>query len=75
MQFDSFADFINMGGYAFYVWLSFGVSFGLLAILTISSKLSHTKMKQDIAKQIKREQKLKQAAKMQQAANEVNHES
>jgi len=75
MQFDSFADFINMGGYAFYVWLSFGVSFGLLFMLTLSSKLSLSKVKQDIAKQTKREQKLKEAAKMQKAAKEVTHES
>ena len=27
MQFDSLSAFIDMGGYAFYVWLAFGVTF------------------------------------------------
>ena len=26
------ADFLNMGGYAFYVWGAYGVTFALLAI-------------------------------------------
>jgi heme exporter protein D len=27
---DSFSDFIHQGGYAYYVWSAFGVTFGLL---------------------------------------------
>ena len=27
MHFETFADFIEMGGYGFFVWLAFGVSF------------------------------------------------
>ena len=52
MQFESLADFWAMGGYAFYVWLSFGVA--LLAMLVISaiSALEHKQlMKQIIAEQ------------------------
>ena len=41
MQFDSFADFIHMGGYAFYVWLSFGVTFGAMCIIAIQSYVKH----------------------------------
>jgi len=37
MQFDSVADFLNMGGYAFYVWLSFGITFGAMALVVIQS--------------------------------------
>ena len=33
MQFDSLHDFLAMGGYALYVWLSFGVS--LLALVWV----------------------------------------
>ena len=31
MQWHSFSEFISMGGYAFYVWASYGVAFILLA--------------------------------------------
>jgi heme exporter protein D len=31
MQWNSFSDFIQMGGYGFYVWGSYGVTFVLLA--------------------------------------------
>ena len=31
MQWNSFSEFISMGGYGFYVWLSYGVTFVLLA--------------------------------------------
>ena len=30
MQWNSFSEFINMGGYGFYVWGSYGVTFVLL---------------------------------------------
>ena len=32
MQWHSFSEFLAMGGYAFYVWGSFGVTFGCMAI-------------------------------------------
>ena len=31
MQWNSFSEFISMGGYGFYVWGSYGVTFVLLA--------------------------------------------
>ncbi len=37
IQFESFSEFLNMGGYAFYVWLSYGVTFGSLGILLFLS--------------------------------------
>ncbi|WP_286263201.1 heme exporter protein CcmD [Thalassotalea atypica] len=75
MQFDSFSDFINMGGYAFYVWFAFGVSGALLVLLTLTTKYNHKKIKADIIQQIKREQKLKQAAKIHKQSQEVANES
>ncbi len=75
MQFESFADFINMGGYAFYVWFAFGVSGALLLVLGLTTKANFKKIKVDIAQQMKREQKLKQAAQMHEQAQEENHES
>ncbi len=74
MQFDNLADFLNMGGYAFYVWLSFGVSGALLLLLILSTKLSHKSVKTDIARQIKREEKLKKAAELNKLSQEVSDE-
>lgn len=32
MYFDSFADFLNMGGHGLYVWLGYGVCFTALIV-------------------------------------------
>jgi heme exporter protein D len=66
MQFSNFSDFINMGGYAFYVWLSFGAAALLLSLLTISSKAGHEKTMIHISKRLKREDKLRQSRKQKQ---------
>tara|TARA_R110002167_G_C12540553_1_gene639966 strand:+ start:755 stop:967 length:213 start_codon:yes stop_codon:yes gene_type:complete len=60
MQFDSFKDFLDMGGYAFYVWLSYGVTFGSLATLITLSIRQKRKVLIEIAKKITREQRLKE---------------
>ena len=67
MQFNSFNAFLDMGGYGFYVWLSFGVSIAALTLLVFSSISNHKKVKKQIAQRIKREVKLRQAAELQQA--------
>ncbi|MFT5634973.1 MAG: heme exporter protein D [Cognaticolwellia sp.] len=67
MQFDSISAFLDMGGYGFYVWLSYGVSIIALALLVFSSLNSHKKIKQQIAQRIKREAKLRQAAELKKA--------
>jgi heme exporter protein D len=67
MQFDSINAFLAMGGYGFYVWLSYGVSIFTLALLIFSSITSHKKIKQQIAQRQKREAKLRQAAELQNA--------
>ncbi|MCL1136626.1 heme exporter protein CcmD [Shewanella hafniensis] len=60
MQFDSISDFFNMGGYAFYVWLSYGVTFFCLATLIITSARQKRKVLIDIAKKMDREERLKE---------------
>lgn len=59
MQFDSLANFFNMGGYAFYVWLAYGVTFFSLGVLVISSLRQKRKVLTAIAKKIQREERLK----------------
>ncbi|MFB0980422.1 MAG: heme exporter protein CcmD [Alteromonadaceae bacterium] len=62
MQFDSISAFLDMGGYAFFVWLSYGVSTFLLAALVYSSHNNHKKVKNKIAQRLQREIKLRKAA-------------
>lgn len=77
MQFSSFAEFVNMGGHGFYVWLSYGVSIALLGLLVFFSVKKHNDaIKQIQLKQI-REAKLKRASQniANYSSEEVNHES
>ncbi len=60
MQFDSLTEFFNMGGYGFYVWLAYGVTFGSLALLVIQSMGQKRKVLTEIAKKIQREDRLKE---------------
>ena len=65
MQFDSFSAFIDMGGYAFYVWLSYGTAALMLALLIVLSLKRDKSVRAHIKQKQKREDKLKQAAKLQ----------
>ncbi len=71
MQFNSFSDFINMGGYGFYVWLSFGAAALILTLLLISSKAGHQQIINQIAKRKEREDKLRQARELRKQQNEA----
>lgn len=71
MQFNSLSDFINMGGYGFYVWLSFGAAALILAILLISSKAGHRQIIKQIAKRKQREDKLRQDRELRKQQNEA----
>jgi heme exporter protein D len=61
MQFDSLSDFFNMGGYAFFVWLAYGVSFSSLAVLIIMSARRKRKVLTEIASKMAREARLKES--------------
>lgn len=37
MHFESLSDFFAMGGYAGYVWAAFGITFGVMLVLLITS--------------------------------------
>lgn len=63
MQFDSFSSFLNMGGYGFYVWLSFGVSTVLILALIFSSIIGHKQVIKNIAVRQQRENTLRQVRK------------
>ena len=77
MQFDSISAFFNMGGYGFYVWLSYGVSLLMIGLLIFMSCQSHKKVKHKIAQRFNREKKLREAAKRQaeQASIDLSEEN
>lgn len=66
MQFDSFSDFITMGGYGFYVWLSFGTCALILLGILISSLHDTKHILKSVQQQVEREARIKQAKQEQQ---------
>jgi len=54
----NWVEFFNMGGYAFYVWTSWGLTLAALLWLFIQPKRAAVKIKQKLKRQIGREQKL-----------------
>jgi len=61
MQFESFSDFIAMGGYGFYVWLSFGSCLAIILGLLFVSLHEGKRLKQEVKMQMSREERIKKA--------------
>ena len=66
MQFESFADFLAMGGYAFYVWLSFGVTFAAMTIVAVQSFIKHRGLLKQVVVEKERKARIKKARQQQQ---------
>ncbi len=47
-MFDSFGDFLAMGGYSPYIWASYGLCFGGMIILLIQSILTWKKRRSEL---------------------------
>ena len=60
MKFDSWQAFVDMGGYGFFVWLSYGATFLLVVGLIAASLMRHKQVKQNIEKKLQREQDAQQ---------------
>lgn len=57
MFFESFSEFLHMGGHGLFVWLSYGIA-GLIIVQNfISPVLTRKKVIKDIERQMRREQK------------------
>jgi len=63
MFFQSWSDFINMGGYGFYVWLSYGISLVAMIILAIQSGRGGKGGIKEVLREQQREARLNQANK------------
>lgn len=61
MFFQSWSDFLNMGGYGFYVWLSYGVSFLAILVLILNSYKGKNAILRDVKREQAREARLKSA--------------
>jgi heme exporter protein D len=68
--FESFSAFWQMGGYALFVWLSFGSTYGLLIGLWWYSQRSQNRILQDLAKKQGREQRVRAQQQQEEDANE-----
>lgn len=62
MYFESINDFWAMGGYGFYVWLSFGIGFLSLALLWLDSIFAKRKLFAQILTEQARQARIKAAA-------------
>ena len=58
MYFESFSEFLNMGGHGLYVWLAYGISAVLLAINVVLPILHKRQLVKEQARKLRREQKL-----------------
>ena len=58
----NWGEFFHMGGYALYVWVSWGLTFLILLWQFIQPKRKNAKIKSQIRRQIKRESKLQKTS-------------
>ena len=73
MQFSSFSEFIAMGGHGLYVWLSYGFTLFSLGLLVFASLHSNKKIRQNIIKKLRRDEKLKAVLAKQTAQDDDLH--
>ena len=67
MHFDSFSAFLEMGGYGFFVWLSYGVSLLVVVVFIIYVKLDKRKLIAEVRAEEARKARIKQAKEQSQA--------
>ena len=60
MFFQSCSDLIHMGGYGFYVWLSYGLSFIAIVALIIQSLMGKSAVLKSVKREQQRESRLQQ---------------
>lgn len=63
MQFDSFQAFWAMGGYGFYVWLSFGVGLMSLVLLAWQGVIARKRLLEDLKKEQARQARIRASQK------------
>ena len=61
MAFDSFSEFLAMGGYGFFVWLSFGVTFVAMIAIVVESYMAQKQLLSQIQKEQARKRRIRDA--------------
>jgi heme exporter protein D len=56
VAFDTFGEFINMGGHGFYVWLAYAIGAGIFLFNVLSPILYRKKLVKDNQRRLRREQ-------------------
>ncbi|BDY03221.1 heme exporter protein CcmD [Ferrimonas sp. YFM] len=59
-QFAGLSEFLDMGGYAFFVWLAYGVAFAALGLLVVSCLSQRKRVIKQISQKQAREERLRQ---------------
>lgn len=57
MSFDSFSEFLAMGGHGTYVWLSYAIALVVIVINIVNPVLQKKKVISDLARRLRREKK------------------
>ncbi|MCE0556269.1 MULTISPECIES: heme exporter protein CcmD [Motilimonas] len=64
MEFVSWADFFAMGGYGFYVWLSFGATFISMLGIVIDTRMKRARLFKQVRNNIERNKRMQAARSM-----------
>ncbi|MCK5819461.1 MAG: heme exporter protein CcmD [Psychromonas sp.] len=64
MAFHSLVGFLHMGGYAFYVWLAYGIAMLSIVILVVNTLMETHKIKRFVKKRMLRDKRIQKAQKM-----------
>jgi len=65
MQFNSLAAFLDMGGYGFFVWLSYGISTLSVILMVLYMRYERRSLIQAVKAQLARKQRIADAKKNQ----------
>ncbi|MEZ5584684.1 MAG: heme exporter protein CcmD [Candidatus Competibacteraceae bacterium] len=57
MSFSSWTEFFHMGGYALYVWLSYGITLAVLGMVILALLLRHRQLKRDLEQRTRRQRR------------------
>lgn len=63
MSFSSWSEFWQMGGYAVYVWISYGLTLVVLGGLLLAIVLRHRQLRRDMARRDRRRQRQQEVNK------------
>jgi heme exporter protein D len=77
MAFDTITEFLAMGGYGFYVWLSYGITVLVLLALVWHGHAAGQQLRHAAQQQVQRQQRLarRQQQEQQQSSNQFRSSS